>query len=121
MNRRLSTRIIPEQAFDVWRSGSQQTARAPSAADDAAREERVRMTRLKQTMARRLKEAQNTAAMLTTYNEVDMTETMALRSQYKDEFEKRHGVRLGARRFRSNAGVDAVAMRRRPGGRPPIR
>jgi 2-oxoglutarate dehydrogenase E2 component (dihydrolipoamide succinyltransferase) len=59
------------------------------------REERVRMTRLRQTIARRLKEAQQTAAMLTTFNEVDMTAVMALRSQYKDAFEKRHGVKLG--------------------------
>ena len=66
------------------------TPRAP-----AAREERVRMTRLRQTIARRLKEAQQTAAMLTTFNEVDMTAVMALRNQYKDSFEKRHGVKLG--------------------------
>ena len=59
------------------------------------REERVRMTRLRQTIARRLKEAQQTAAMLTTFNEVDMTAVMALRNQYKDAFEKRHGVKLG--------------------------
>ncbi len=61
----------------------------------AAREERVRMTRLRQTIARRLKEAQNAAAMLTTFNEVDMSAVMALRNTYKDAFEKRHGVRLG--------------------------
>jgi 2-oxoglutarate dehydrogenase E2 component (dihydrolipoamide succinyltransferase) len=61
----------------------------------AEREERVRMTRLRQTIARRLKEAQNNAAMLTTFNEVDMSAVMALRNQYKDAFEKRHGVRLG--------------------------
>ncbi len=61
----------------------------------AAREERVRMTRLRQTIARRVKEAQQTAAMLTTFNEVDMTAVMALRNQYKDSFEKRHGVKLG--------------------------
>ena len=57
-----------------------------------AREERVKMTRLRQTVARRLKEAQNTAAMLTTFNEVDMTAVMALRNSYKDLFEKKHGV-----------------------------
>ena len=68
--------------------------RAPSPADDAAREERVKMTRLRQTIARRLKEAQNTAAMLTTFNEVDMSAVMHLRNQYKDQFEKRHGVKL---------------------------
>jgi 2-oxoglutarate dehydrogenase E2 component (dihydrolipoamide succinyltransferase) len=55
--------------------------RAPSAPDDASREERVRMTKLRQTIARRLKDAQNTAAMLTTFNEVDMTEVMALRNR----------------------------------------
>ena len=65
--------------------------RAPSPADDAAREERVKMTRLRQTIARRLKDVQNTAAMLTTFNEVDMTHIMAMRAQYKDVFEKKHG------------------------------
>src|SRR5690606_18300119 len=69
--------------------------RAPSPPSDAAREERVRMTRLRQTIARRLKEAQNTAAMLTTFNDVDMSAIMNLRAQYRDLFEKRHGVRLG--------------------------
>ncbi|RYH08088.1 2-oxoglutarate dehydrogenase complex dihydrolipoyllysine-residue succinyltransferase [Tropicimonas sp. IMCC6043] len=77
--------------------------RAPVPAEDAAREERIKMTRLRQTIARRLKDAQNTAAILTTYNEVDMTEVMALRSQYKDEFEKRHGVRLGFMSFFTKA------------------
>ncbi|MBL8882079.1 MAG: 2-oxoglutarate dehydrogenase complex dihydrolipoyllysine-residue succinyltransferase [Hyphomicrobium sp.] len=69
--------------------------RLPSAANDAGREERVRMSRLRQTIARRLKDAQNTAAMLTTFNDVDMSAVMALRNQYKDKFEKRHGVKLG--------------------------
>ncbi len=69
--------------------------RAPSAPDDASREERVKMTKLRQTIARRLKDAQNTAAMLTTFNEVDMAPLMALRTQYKDLFEKKHGVKLG--------------------------
>ncbi len=73
--------------------------RAPVAAEDAAREERVRMTRLRATIARRLKEAQNTAAMLTTFNEVDMSAVMALRARYKDAFEKRHGVRMGFMSF----------------------
>ena len=73
--------------------------RAPVPADDAAREERVKMTRLRQTIARRLKDAQNTAAMLTTYNEVDMTATMDLRKEYKDIFEKKHGVKLGFMSF----------------------
>lgn len=73
-------------------------AAAPAAAAPATgarREERVRMTRLRQTVARRLKEAQNTAAMLTTFNDVDMTAVMDARTRYKDLFEKKHGVRLG--------------------------
>jgi len=73
--------------------------RAPVLAEDAAREERVKMTRLRQTIARRLKEAQNTAAMLTTYNEVDMSRVMELRNEYKDMFEKKHGVKLGFMSF----------------------
>ncbi len=73
--------------------------RAPVPADDAAREERVKMTRLRATIARRLKDAQNTAAMLTTYNEVDMSGIMGLRNEYKDIFEKKHGVKLGFMSF----------------------
>ncbi|MEZ5898709.1 MAG: 2-oxoglutarate dehydrogenase complex dihydrolipoyllysine-residue succinyltransferase [Hyphomicrobiaceae bacterium] len=80
--------LVPSPAF-------LKDLRLPSAANDAAREERVRMTRLRQTIARRLKDAQNTAAMLTTFNDVDMSAVMALRNQYKDKFEKRHGVKLG--------------------------
>ncbi len=82
--------------------------RAPSAPDDAAREERVRMTKLRQTIARRLKDAQNTAAMLTTFNEVDMSALMALRNQYKDLFEKKHGVKLGFMGFFVKACVQAL-------------
>jgi len=82
--------------------------RAPSAADDASREERVKMTRLKQTMARRLKEAQNTAAILTTFNEVDMTEVMAIRKDYKADFEKKHGVRMGFMGFFTKACCHAL-------------
>lgn len=82
--------------------------RAPVAAEDAAREERVKMTKLRQTIAKRLKDSQNTAAMLTTYNEVDMTETMALRKQYKDLFEKKHGVRLGFMSFFTKACCHAL-------------
>jgi len=82
--------------------------RAPSPADDAAREERVRMTRLRQTIARRLKDAQNTAAMLTTFNEVDMAAVMALRAHYKDLFEKKHGVKLGFMGFFVRACVGAL-------------
>src|SRR5499426_2365584 len=82
--------------------------RAPSPADDAAREERVKMTRLRQTIARRLKDAQNTAAMLTTFNEVDMSHVMAMRGQYKDLFEKKHGVKLGFMGFFVRACVQAL-------------
>jgi 2-oxoglutarate dehydrogenase E2 component (dihydrolipoamide succinyltransferase) len=82
--------------------------RAPSPPDDAAREERVRMSRLRQTIARRLKEAQNTAAMLTTFNEVDMAKVMALRAEYKDLFEKKHGVKLGFMGFFVRACVQAL-------------
>jgi 2-oxoglutarate dehydrogenase E2 component (dihydrolipoamide succinyltransferase) len=70
-------------------------ATRPTTPDDSAREERVRMTKLRQTIARRLKDAQNTAAMLTTFNEVDMSEVIALRARYKDAFEKKHGAKLG--------------------------
>ena len=84
------------------------SVRAPSVPVDAAREERVRMTKLRQTIARRLKEAQSTAAMLTTFNEVDMTEVMALRNRYKDLFEKKHGVKLGFMGFFVKACVEAL-------------
>jgi 2-oxoglutarate dehydrogenase E2 component (dihydrolipoamide succinyltransferase) len=82
--------------------------RAPSPADDAAREERVKMTRLRQTIARRLKDVQNTAAMLTTFNEVDMSHVMAMRTQYKDVFEKKHGSKLGFMGFFTKACVQAL-------------
>ena len=88
-------------------------AQAPAAAPKAARglesgEERVKMTRLRITIARRLKEAQNTAAMLTTFNEVDMGAVMALRGEYKDHFEKKHGVKLGFMSFFVKACVAAL-------------
>ncbi|MFD1327902.1 2-oxoglutarate dehydrogenase complex dihydrolipoyllysine-residue succinyltransferase [Mycoplana ramosa] len=83
-------------------------ARAPSSEADALREERVKMTRLRQTIARRLKDAQNTAAMLTTYNEVDMKAVMDLRSRYKDIFEKKHGVKLGFMGFFTKAVTHAL-------------
>jgi 2-oxoglutarate dehydrogenase E2 component (dihydrolipoamide succinyltransferase) len=83
-------------------------ARAPSTPGDEGREERVRMTRLRQTIARRLKDAQNTAAMLTTFNEVDMTAVMDLRKKYKDLFEKKHGVKLGFMGFFSKAVCHAL-------------
>jgi 2-oxoglutarate dehydrogenase E2 component (dihydrolipoamide succinyltransferase) len=82
--------------------------RVPSPADDAAREERVKMTRLRQTIARRLKDAQNTAAMLTTFNEVDMSAVMHMRNQYKDLFEKKHGTKLGFMGFFVRACVQAL-------------
>ena len=83
-------------------------AAAPAPRDTAPRETRVKMTRLRQTIARRLKESQNTAAQLTTFNEVDMTTVMALRSQYKEAFEKRHGVKLGFMSFFTRAVVAAL-------------
>jgi len=84
-------------------------AAAPAAPRaDQPREERVKMTRLRQTIARRLKESQNTAAQLTTFNEVDMTNVMALRNQYKEVFEKRHGVKLGFMSFFTKAVVAAL-------------
>jgi 2-oxoglutarate dehydrogenase E2 component (dihydrolipoamide succinyltransferase) len=82
--------------------------RAPSAPDDASREERVKMTKLRQTIARRLKDAQNTAAMLTTFNDVDMGAVMQMRAQYKDVFEKKHGVKLGFMGFFSKAVIQAL-------------
>ena len=92
---------VPQPAASV-------AVRAPSAPDDASREERVKMTRLRQTIARRLKDAQNTAAMLTTFNEVDMSAVMALRNQYKDLFEKKHGVKLGFMGFFVGACMQAL-------------
>ncbi|HEV2896378.1 MAG TPA: 2-oxoglutarate dehydrogenase complex dihydrolipoyllysine-residue succinyltransferase [Pseudaminobacter sp.] len=83
-------------------------ARAPSSAGDEAREERVKMTRLRQTIARRLKDAQNTAAMLTTFNEVDMKAVMDMRTKYKDLFEKKHGVKLGFMGFFTKAVTHAL-------------
>ncbi|MDE1156832.1 MAG: 2-oxoglutarate dehydrogenase complex dihydrolipoyllysine-residue succinyltransferase [Neorhizobium sp.] len=82
--------------------------RAVSSAEDAPREERVKMTRLRQTIAKRLKDAQNTAAMLTTYNEVDMKAVMDLRNRYKDVFEKKHGVKLGFMGFFTKAVTHAL-------------
>ncbi|EKE45602.1 dihydrolipoamide acetyltransferase [Oceaniovalibus guishaninsula JLT2003] len=100
---------------DVMRAGSApkaeapaQAPRAPVSSDDAAREERVKMTRLRQTIARRLKDAQNTAAMLTTYNEVDMTSIMELRNEYKELFAKKHGVKLGFMSFFTKACCHAL-------------
>jgi 2-oxoglutarate dehydrogenase E2 component (dihydrolipoamide succinyltransferase) len=85
-----------------------QQLRAPTAPNDAVREERVPMSRLRQTIARRLKEAQNTAAMLTTFNDVDMGTIIAIRNTYKDLFEKRHGVKLGFMGFFVKASIQAL-------------
>ncbi|MBS7809440.1 2-oxoglutarate dehydrogenase complex dihydrolipoyllysine-residue succinyltransferase [Roseococcus pinisoli] len=98
---------------DVLDFLSRPAAQAPAAAPKTERaldagEERVKMTRLRATIARRLKEAQNTAAMLTTFNEVDMGAVMALRAEYKDAFEKRHGVKLGFMSFFVSACVAAL-------------
>ncbi|VVT00656.1 2-oxoglutarate dehydrogenase complex dihydrolipoyllysine-residue succinyltransferase [Rhizobium sp. EC-SD404] len=82
--------------------------RPASSEADESREERVKMTRLRQTIAKRLKDAQNTAAMLTTYNEVDMTAVMDLRKKYKDLFEKKHGVKLGFMGFFTKAVTHAL-------------
>jgi 2-oxoglutarate dehydrogenase E2 component (dihydrolipoamide succinyltransferase) len=84
------------------------TPRAPSSVEDADREERVKMTRLRQTIAKRLKDSQNTAAMLTTYNEVDMTEVMSLRTEFKELFEKKHGTKLGFMSFFTKACCHAL-------------
>jgi 2-oxoglutarate dehydrogenase E2 component (dihydrolipoamide succinyltransferase) len=83
-------------------------AELPERPEDSRGEERVRMSRLRQRIAERLKEAQNSAAMLTTFNEIDMTSLMALRSEYKDSFEKKHGVKLGFMSFFTKAAVGAL-------------
>jgi 2-oxoglutarate dehydrogenase E2 component (dihydrolipoamide succinyltransferase) len=100
---------------DVMAYLEQPRAKAPAAAPApsgprprADREERVKMTKLRQTIARRLKEAQDTAAMLTTFNEVDMTNVMAVRNAYKDHFEKKHGVKLGFMSFFVKACIEAL-------------
>lgn len=92
---------------DVMAYGSGAPA-ASAPANNAAREERVKMTKLRQTIAKRLKDSQNTAAILTTFNEIDMTNVMALRSEYKDAFEKKHGIRLGFMAFFVKAAVAAL-------------
>jgi 2-oxoglutarate dehydrogenase E2 component (dihydrolipoamide succinyltransferase) len=97
---------LEARAAEAQAAAPVQVAAAPRAV--GGREERVRMTRLRQTIARRLKEAQNTAAMLTTFNEVDMSAVMALRNQYKDVFEKRHGVKLGFMSFFVRACIAAL-------------
>jgi 2-oxoglutarate dehydrogenase E2 component (dihydrolipoamide succinyltransferase) len=102
-------RGAPSQPVETPRlAEAPKAARAPSSGDDATREERVRMTKLRQTIARRLKEAQSTAAMLTTFNEVDMKGIMDLRAKYKDLFEKKHGVKLGFMGFFTKAITHAL-------------
>mgnify|MGYP000485579197 FL=1 len=98
-----------EAASGKAEAKSSAPVQAPAASkDESAREERVKMTRLRKTIASRLKEAQNTAAMLTTFNEVDLTNVMALRSQYKELFEKKHGVRVGFMGFFVKACIHAL-------------
>ena len=89
-------------------AGAPAPAVAPAPAGAAPREERVRMTRLRKRIAERLKQAQNNAAMLTTFNEVDMTNLLAVRSHYKDAFEKKHGVKLGFMSFFVKAAIMAL-------------
>ncbi|MFZ5670278.1 MAG: 2-oxoglutarate dehydrogenase complex dihydrolipoyllysine-residue succinyltransferase [Pseudomonadota bacterium] len=104
-------RITKGDALAALEARAAAPAPAPAAVAPRAvheREERVRMTRLRQTIARRLKEAQNTAAMLTTFNEVDMGPVMALRNAYKDQFEKKHGVKLGFMSFFVKACISAL-------------
>ena len=107
----------PTPAFQPARSMQRASApmpvpvqhlRLPSAANDSAREQRVRMSRLRQTIAQRLKDAQNTAAMLTTFNDVDMSAVLKLRSEYKELFEKRHGIKLGFMGFFVKACLQAL-------------
>ena len=103
-------RITKEDVQNALAKGGAQSGAVSSAprADQGLREERVKMSKLRQVIARRLKEAQNTAAMLTTFNEVDMGPVMALRSEYKDIFEKRHGVKLGFMSFFIKAAIQAL-------------
>ena len=99
--------VSGQVAAPASQTSTAQTAR-PASANQSAREERVKMTRLRQTIARRLKESQDTAAQLTTFNEVDMSALMQLRSEYKDLFEKKYGVRLGFMSFFVRACVTAL-------------
>lgn len=104
--------VLTAIAAGTAKAGTPQAA-TPTAADlpprpDDPREERVRMSRLRQVIAKRLKDAQNTAAMLTTFNEVDMTAVMALRNEYKTAFEKKHGVRLGFMSFFAKTSIMAL-------------
>ncbi|MGF7156968.1 2-oxoglutarate dehydrogenase complex dihydrolipoyllysine-residue succinyltransferase [Bartonella heixiaziensis] len=106
--------ILKEDVLDVVAQGTKASPPASPASSSSTpsvqdtREERVRMTKLRQTIARRLKDAQNTAAMLTTFNEVDMSAVMDLRKRYKDLFEKKHGVKLGFMGFFTKAVCHAL-------------
>ena len=106
--------LIPEeQTIDVEKVENKQINNKPEVVKEAVNnilEERVPMSRLRQAIARRLKEAQNTAAMLTTYNEVDMTALMEMRKNYQDSFEKKNGVRLGYMSFFVKASIDALSQ-----------
>ncbi len=100
-------RIMKEDVIKASAAPAPTTAGAPTVSN-AAREERVKMTRLRQTIAKRLKDSQNTAAMLTTYNEVDMSAVMEIRNEYKDLFLKKHGVKLGFMSFFTKACCHAL-------------
>ncbi len=101
-------RITKEDALAALEKPAPATSPAAPPAEAGAREERVRMTRLRKRIAERLKEAQNTAAILTTFNEADLSAVMALRKQYRDSFEKKHGVRLGFMSFFIKASIAAL-------------
>jgi len=102
-------RLLKNDVQDFIDNGGKKSAPAAALAQDRGpREERVRMTRLRQSIAKRLKEAQNTAAMLTTFNEVDMTNVMELRKMYKESFEKRHNTKLGFMSFFVKAAIQAL-------------
>ncbi len=100
-------RIMKEDVMKASAAPAPSTAGAPTVSNET-REERVKMTRLRQTIAKRLKESQNTAAMLTTYNEVDMSAVMAIRNEYKELFLKKHGVKLGFMSFFTKACCHAL-------------
>lgn len=100
--------VLKEDAQNASKTPAPAPAQTRAATSDAPREERVRMTRLRQTIARRLKDAQNNAAMLTTFNEVDMTAVMEMRKKYKELFEKKHGVKLGFMGFFTKAVCHAL-------------
>ncbi len=105
-------RILKSDVQDFIDNGGKNKGSSSSGAvahvSNEPREERVRMTRLRQSIAKRLKDAQNTAALLTTFNEVDMTNVMELRKEYKDSFEKRHGIKLGFMSFFVKAAIQAL-------------